>query len=318
MALVTALVCTRNRPGMIGRAVRSLLASEGVDLELIVVDQSDGRETELGLAAIGDPRLRVVRSAARGKGAALNHGLQLARGEVLVCTDDDCEAPPSWVASMAGLLEARPTTAVVFCSVAAGPHDAGQGYVPVYACRRSRLVRSLSGRCAPLGMGAGMALRRDVAVALGGFDESIGPGAFFPSGDDWDIAVRSLIRGWHVYEAAEVGIIHHGFRAFAQGREHQRRDWLGIGAVCTKAVRAGSWGTLALPLSLFFRFALWPPIRDALHLKRPRGATRIVAFVQGAVRALRTPIDPKTLWFAPLAAAPEGGLTPAPEAGSTP
>src|SRR2546430_1862478 len=147
---------------MIGRAVRSLLASEGVDLELIVVDQSDGRETELGLAAIGDPRLgrggsaarasgggdlelivvdqsdgretelglaaigdprlRVVRSAARGKGAALNHGLQLARGEVLVCTDDDCEAPPSWVASMAGLLEARPTTAAVFCSVAAGPH----------------------------------------------------------------------------------------------------------------------------------------------------------------------------------------------------
>src|SRR5690606_22368170 len=90
--LPSALICTRNRPEGIVRAVRSLLAGSD-EFELIVMDQSDGPETEQALAPLaGDRRLRYVRSQTRGKGAALNEGLRLAQGDVVVCTDDDCEA----------------------------------------------------------------------------------------------------------------------------------------------------------------------------------------------------------------------------------
>jgi cellulose synthase/poly-beta-1,6-N-acetylglucosamine synthase-like glycosyltransferase len=93
-SVVSALVCTRNRAESLLRVVRSLL-QEDDDFELIVMDQSDGQESEEALSVFRrDERLRYVRSGARGKGAALNEGLRLARGGVVVCTDDDCEAPP--------------------------------------------------------------------------------------------------------------------------------------------------------------------------------------------------------------------------------
>src|SRR5215472_15924488 len=97
--LVSVLVCTRNRPDDVMRAVRALLASEGVNLEFIVIDQSDGSATEESLLSFcHDARLRYMHSGRRGKGAAMNEGLELARSDLVVCTDDDCEAPPGWAA----------------------------------------------------------------------------------------------------------------------------------------------------------------------------------------------------------------------------
>jgi glycosyltransferase involved in cell wall biosynthesis len=298
VGMVSALVCTRNRPGDIGAAVRSLLAGEEGELELIVIDQSDDGQTEAALASFaGDRRLRYARSSSRGKGAALNEGLRTARGEVVVCTDDDCEAPPNWAVAMARTLGRQPTAAVAFCNVLAPPHDRSAGYVPTYVRRESRLLRSIGATIVGHGLGAGMALRRQVILELGGFDESLGPGSRFPSGDDWDITARALLRGWHVYETAELSIVHHGFRTLEQGRKHARRDWIAIGAVCAKPLRAGHWSALIVPLWEFSAHAVWPPVADALHLRRPRGLARIAGFVEGFAAGLRTPVDRERLIF---------------------
>ncbi len=296
--MVTGLVCTKDRPQSLARAVRLLLQGERDGLEVIVVDQSEGPESERALAPFAShPALRYLRLPGRGKGAALNRGLREARGEIVVCTDDDCEAPPGWIRAMAQVLEEQRTAAVAFCNVVPVPYDRSAGYVPAYERKSSRLVRSLVATVTGRGIGAGMAVRRDVVLALGGFDESIGPGAHFRAGDDWDIANRVLLRGWHVYESAAVSIVHDGFRTFAQGREHARRDWYGMGAVCAKPLRAGHL-SMAIPAAwLFARDAVWPPIADVLRLRKPRGLTRIVAFLQGFARGLRTPIDRETLVF---------------------
>src|SRR6187549_2887974 len=100
--LVTCVICTRNRAEPLARVVASLLAGESMPLELLVIDQSDGPEAERALDAFaGDPRLRYHRSSQRGKGKALNEALRLARGTIMVGTDDDCTAPPGWVSGMA-------------------------------------------------------------------------------------------------------------------------------------------------------------------------------------------------------------------------
>ena len=73
MGIVTALVCTRDRPESLVRSIRSLLASSDVQFELVVVDQGDDLKSAQALAPFAsDPRLRYVRSASRGAGAALN------------------------------------------------------------------------------------------------------------------------------------------------------------------------------------------------------------------------------------------------------
>jgi hypothetical protein len=171
--------------------------------------------------------------------------------------------------------------------------------VPSYERTQSRLLSSLSQLRYGLGLGAGMAIRRDVALSLGGFDEFFGPGARFPSGDEWDISIRALASGWQIYETPELSIIHDGFRSFAEGRAHARRDWIALGAVCAKAVRVGNWAALLIPIHIYLVNALWPPISDLLHLRRPRGLVRITAFVRGLFDGMRSRMDPQTFRFLP-------------------
>src|SRR5688500_3478021 len=108
MPATSAIVCTRNRPESLVRAIKSLLVPVDDAIELIVMDQSDGTDTERALRSeCADPRLVYVRTLTRGKGDALNHGLQLAKSDRVVLTDDDCEAPAGWVSRMGSELAAH-------------------------------------------------------------------------------------------------------------------------------------------------------------------------------------------------------------------
>jgi glycosyltransferase involved in cell wall biosynthesis len=298
MDLVSVLVCTRNRPDSLLRTIRSILADGAPDFELIVMDQSEGQESQDALSELArDPRLRYTRTSARGKGASLNEGLRLARGAVVACTDDDCVAPSGWPRAMAAAMAAHPRAAIVFCNVMPEPHDPSIGYVPTYQRTTERVVSSIGEAKRGLGLGAGMALRRDAVLAFGGFDETFGPGARFRSGDDWDISLRALLRGWQVYDTPTVSVLHYGFRTLAEGREHALRDWVAIGALCAKPIRAGYFNAIGLAAWLFTVEALWPPVRDLLHGRRPSGLSRIVGFARGFVDGMLTPVDRERLVF---------------------
>jgi GT2 family glycosyltransferase len=294
---VSAIICTRDRPDSVERAVRAVLASDAVTIELIVVDQSEGSSTKERLAAIGDDRLRYVRGTCDGKPFGLNEGLLLARSPLVVITDDDCEPPPEWVAGMAQILATSPRVALVFSNVVPPPHDRRLGYVPTYERTADRVVRSIGATCWGRGLGAGMAVRRDVVLAIGGFDDAIGPGARFKSGDDWDLELRLLLKGWDVYETAHLWVLHHGFRSFADGRGHSRRNWYGMGAVIAKPLRAGHLEAIGVALWQLTANAAAPAVVDALHLRRPRGLGRIVAFLRGFGQGLRTPVDRTSLKY---------------------
>ena len=149
-------MCTCNRPSDIARVTRSLLLGNDRAIQLIVVDQSDDDSTERILSGPEfTGHVQYVRSATRGKGAAMNEGIRLATSPFIVCTDDDCEAPPGWVEGMAELLVGADRVAVAFCRVEAPPHDRSAGYVPVYLPARRRLMRSALATCAHRGIGAG-------------------------------------------------------------------------------------------------------------------------------------------------------------------
>lgn len=279
--------------------VHSLLLDPEIPEELVVVDQSDDSRTEQVLRAIADPRLHYIRSRKTGKGAALNEGLHAAQGEIVVCTDDDCEATPGWLVGIVQALTEHPKAAVAFSNVVAPPYDTSKGYVPTYERSQSRVLRHVLDLCSGHGLGAGMALRRSAILSLGGCDETLGPGGLFPSADDIDIAIRALLNGWEVCDTADVAILHHGYRSFLDGREHVRRDWVALGATCSKSLRAGVLLGAVPTLWRFTASALWPPVRRIATFKKPIGLTRITAFIQGFARGVQTPVDRRRLVFAP-------------------
>lgn len=88
--LVSVIIPTRDRVGMVVRAVASALAQTHVRLEVLVIDDGSTDDTVTRLAQIADPRLRVLRhQTGRGVSAARNTGLAAATGAYLALLDSD-------------------------------------------------------------------------------------------------------------------------------------------------------------------------------------------------------------------------------------
>ncbi len=296
--LINALVCTRNRGDSLTATVASILASTHQNLQLIVVDQSTNDDTARAMVPfLVDARVRYLRTDTVGVSHARNLGLAAARADMVAITDDDCTVPPDWLSVMAAVFAEHPSVVLAFCNVDAAPHDKLLGFVPGYQRTQPVLVTGIRGKCAARGMGAGMAVRREAVLRLGGFDETLGPGALFPACEEGDLAVRALLGGHAVYETNAVAVRHAGFRTWAEGRELSRRDWVGIGAAYSKPLKCGHWRFAVVPLYEFGRYALWPPCADLLRGRKPRSASRILAFLQGFWRGLQTPVNCQTLLF---------------------
>ncbi len=97
---VSVLIAAYNERPVILRTIRSALANDYPDLEVIVVDDgsADGTGDEVEREYGADPRVRLLRQANAGKAAALNRGLREARGEILVCFDADTQIAPNGIA----------------------------------------------------------------------------------------------------------------------------------------------------------------------------------------------------------------------------
>jgi glycosyltransferase involved in cell wall biosynthesis len=297
-APITAVICTRNRGRAILKAAETVLSNTHPSFSLIVIDQSTTDDTAACLAPlISEGKLTYIRTTTVGVSRSRNLGLRTAGTEIVAFTDDDCEVPPTWLEELQAVFSEQPSTAMVFCSVLAGPHSSADGFVPAYECQGTRTVHTLLDKCTARGMGAGLAIRREPVLALGGFDEELGPGGRFPSCEEGDAAVRCLLRGHDVCETSRTHVIHHGFRTWSEGRELSRRDWFGIGAAYAKPLRAGRWDFMPVPAYELMVKAVWPPIMDMLRLRRPKGLTRGLYFVRGFAKGLVEPLNPDPLVF---------------------
>ena len=93
---VSMVICTYQRAEALRANLAELLALDGVDEVVVVVDGSTD-DTMAVLRRITDPRLRVVWTPNRGLPAARTTGAALARGEWVLFVDDDDRCPTDHV-----------------------------------------------------------------------------------------------------------------------------------------------------------------------------------------------------------------------------
>ncbi|MGH2371402.1 MAG: glycosyltransferase family 2 protein, partial [Chloroflexota bacterium] len=198
---VSAVICTRNRPDLIGNAVASVLANSYPRFDLLVVDQSDDARTgEIvrGLIA-AHPNLRYVHSSTPGLSRAYNLGVRETSGAVLAFTDDDCVAPPDWIEKIVAAFVGEPDADMLYGQVLlpealAGSLAGGAGTVPTLAIARPQRLSRLDG-FRLYGMGANFAARRRLFERIGGFDEIMGGGGPLKSSQDFDFQYRAYVAG---------------------------------------------------------------------------------------------------------------------------
>jgi len=119
--LVTAVVPTRNRPGLVVKAVQSALRQTHPSMEVVVVIDGPDPTTDLAieraLAEIHDARLHIFPLAANVGGAeARNIGVRAARGRWIAFLDDDDEWLPGKIALQLAVARANETAFPVISS----------------------------------------------------------------------------------------------------------------------------------------------------------------------------------------------------------
>lgn len=112
---VSVVIASYNHAPYVGEAIRSVLAQSFQDFEIVVVDDGSRDGTPERVREIIDPRLTLeVFEANRGACAALNRGLELARGEFVAILNSDDRFLPGKLERQVAFLDAHPEVAAVF------------------------------------------------------------------------------------------------------------------------------------------------------------------------------------------------------------
>lgn len=94
MSLVTVLMPMRNAEPYVRAALESVLTQDGVELEVVVIDDGSTDRSAAAVREIGDPRIRLLPGPCKGISASFNTGLAAARGDIIMrCDADDLLAP---------------------------------------------------------------------------------------------------------------------------------------------------------------------------------------------------------------------------------
>ena len=113
MATANAIDCSViipawNAEDFIGVAIESALAQQGIELEVLVIDDASTDRTAEVVAAMSDPRVTVIRRAENGGAAAArNVGFARAQGSWIAVLDADDHLLPGRLAALVALARTR-------------------------------------------------------------------------------------------------------------------------------------------------------------------------------------------------------------------
>ena len=257
--------------------------------EVIVVDSaSQGDDTRAVSAAAGARYLRCERP---GASRARNAGSQAARNPVVAFVDDDVRVSPEWAAAIDRTLEAHPEVDFVAGKLVAGGHGTRW---PV-SVKASAAAETFAGsdRADGIGHGANLAVRDRALLAVGGFDDRLGPGTPLHSAEDVDLFDRLLAAGFLGRYEPAAAAAHVQWRT---GRQRLTVEWtygVGGGARVVKlALRGRDWRRTGVAAGALFwgwglRFAFECVVEGRLFLALA-AMVRMAGGVAGVVLAVTT------------------------------
>jgi GT2 family glycosyltransferase len=278
---LTAALCTRNRSEKLRRALLSLQDQAFSPNEIIVVDNAPSDDATRMLVTQNFPEVRYVSEPRLGLNFARNRALHESKHSIVAFLDDDIVADRDWAGEIIKVFKENPQVGV--CTGRIQPlslETAAQylfeeiggfsrGDVEISLPRDAK--KPLHGKRAPLvawavrlGIGCNMALRRSVALALGGFDETLETGPVPTGGGDVDMLWRILMDDFEALYEPRALVWHEHRRDLRSLFDQILGHHLGMLTFLFKTVICAR-GVGRLPVLLYF---IWRLLKPGVRLIR--------------------------------------------------
>ncbi len=222
MTRMTVVMPVYNERRFIQTIIDKVLAVtiEGVETDLVVVDDCSGDGTREVLTELRNPRVKVLlHDVNRGKGAALRTGFATATGEIILVQDADLEYNPEEYPVLLKPILQGYADVVYGSRFLGGPHRVHLFWHMV----GNRMLTLLSNMMSNLNL-------TDMETCYKVFKREVLAGITLKSdrfGFEPEVTLKVARGGWRVYE---VPISYHG-RDYAEGKKIGWKD--GVSAIWT-------------------------------------------------------------------------------------
>lgn len=220
MPKVIIIIPSYNSMRFIGKCLRSILATDYPNFEVILVDDgsTDGSLEYVRKNFGYDKRLKIIKNPKRlGPAASRNIGIKVANGDYIAFIETDMEVEPNWLKEALKVLTSNSSIGAVYCKVrdtnekdriqAAGllilPHT---GWVVNVGLWEKDLGQYDDVRDTIAGA-VGLVVKREVIDLIGGFDEKLTHNI-----DDIDYCWRIWLAGYRIVTAPKAVVYHWTFK----------------------------------------------------------------------------------------------------------
>jgi glucosyl-dolichyl phosphate glucuronosyltransferase len=226
---ISVIVPTYNRAASLQRLLASLGSlelSDSILAEVIIVDNGSTDNTGEVLFREQGKRnrfdFRVAKEETKGKSSALNNGIGLARGEILIVVDDDVVVHERWMTEHwechrvgeFGAVQGRVLPGVDPQGRPADPNRLREYNIPIVDYGNEiRPIRGFTG--------TNVSFKRDIVRQVGLFNPRLGPGALGFS-EDTEYSIRMRRAGFKIGYSPGA-IVYHELNPERYGRAYNRR-----------------------------------------------------------------------------------------------
>ncbi len=229
VARATVVIPTIGRPDFLHVTLQAMVKCDPRADEVLVIDQSHGTHVADVAAVYARWGVRSVRSAGKGVALAVNEGIQAARNEVVLLTDDDCTVDASWIGVGYALSERDPNCVFTGRVLPLGDPDT------VPATRTDDVREDYTGQSRwDVLLRGNMVLRRTLVLTFGAFDER-----FLTSAEDDDFCYRWLKAGHCLRYEPNLIVWHRHWRLKADLDDRYVQYWREQGWFYAKHLRDG-------------------------------------------------------------------------------
>jgi len=270
---MSVVICTRDRPDMLARALDAVLAQRYPDFHVIVVDNAPSApDTKVCVEQFGDRRMDYLVEPRPGLSWARNRGIAAATNEIVAFLDDDGPPDANWLAEIGRAFVEHPDADAVTGAIVPaefetypqelferyGGHCKGRGFVPAVFSPLTAHEQSPLYPLPPFGAGGNMAIRRSCFDDGARFDVALGAGTRAQGAEDTQMLSRILLAGGTVVYQPSALVWHTHRRDMEGLRKVMRGYGIGLTAYYTSLLMED-------PRRIAPMFRLMPTaLRDAL------------------------------------------------------